>query len=434
MRTCTEKIFSTIHKKPHETIKLEGNAVRRFYSGALDVFNEYFRSREDGAQHAFSQHCAMPRDGSLDSVDEAGEKENHEWDEHDVGCTQRRTRDVKSSIRTHITESNMVGAILDLLLEAIPALEGKQRELFELHYSLLLLVNITMSEDDPLVAIQAWTHAVFPDESFDFKCAAESPLFWVDKVIYEIIRNNYSTYADLLAIEDIQNEYFYVLTGQYTKLISTSQGLVKLVLLALANMDVHDGYESIGRNIFKLDWRLSLQYFIHTTKADFFFDLISQKSGLTLDDYDWLYCFEQAAHNTEFVQRYAEKLERCKEYEKVIELGTRHEIDVFDESLIEHCLTTGRVFGPNDRVDSTIREFLDDCRNLGDGNCTEDEAIQCVEFSNSPRVLEIIFAKIYDHGKITDRLLVVCLERIIEFREIEELKKYKNMFLKMSLE
>lgn len=454
MTRCTHRLLHILKHRQAEAIRLEGEAVRQFYSNVLDALNRYFGVCEDddpcraielhtmrkSAEKRFMSNSPSKSFDGLENRENsrhggaqrfAAKGGNEDGKDAAKRCANEAEHD---SYRRLLSEKELVDRILALLSDTIPLLDGKQRELFEFHYSLLLLASISMSETDPLVAVQSWASAVFPSEDSGSEMPADNPLFWVDRLIYEIIRGNFSSYEDLAVIEEIENEYFYVLTRQYNKLVCTSQGLVKLVLLILREEDVYDGFESVARNIFKLDWRLSLRYFMYTQKADFFFDLVSQRCGLDMHDYSWLYGFRQAKRNTEFLERYIHQLSVCGEYEQVIELGIRHKIDVLTEDLIVYCMVNDRVFGPEEQVNKEKCRFLENCYKLSRGDFLDNEVIDCLEFSNSPRILEILFNKIYQHGSISDELLVTCLEKIIVFREFEELKKYRRLFLKMSLE
>lgn len=454
MTRCTHKLLHILKHRHDEVIRLEGEAVRQFYSNVLDALDRYFGvCMDDDPCKAIELHTMRKSaekrfmsNSPRKSFDGLENKGNSKYDgvqrfvmkvssENGSGTIKRCANEAEhDSYGGMLSDKELVDRILVLLLETIPLLDGKQKELFEFHYSLLLLASISMSETDPLVAVQSWASAVFPSEDSVTEVSAENPLFWVDRLIYEIIKGNLSNYEDLAVIEEIDNEYFYVLTRQYNKLICTSQGLIKLILLILREEDVYDGFESVARNIFKLDWRLSLRYFMYTQKSDFFFDLVSQRCGLDMHDYSWLYNFRQAKRNIEFLERYIQQLSMCREYEQVIELGIRHKIDILTEDLIVYCMVNDRVFGPDEQVNKEKCEFLETCYKLGRGDFHDNEVINCFEFSNSPRIIEILFNKIYQHGSISDELLVTCLEKIILFKEFEELKKYRKLFLKMSLE
>eukprot|EP00866_Antonospora_locustae_P000942 jgi/Antlo1/942/2458 len=454
MTRCTHRLLHILKNEQDEAIKLEGEPVRLFYDNVLDALNRYFGVCEDDDPCKAIEFHAMRKSAekrfmsnspskSLDGLENKGNHRHESVQRCSVkfGCEDRNSairrctdEAQNESYRKVLSEKELVDRILVLLSDTIPLLDGKQKELFEFHYSLLLLASISMSETDPLVAVQSWASTVFPSEDTGAEVSSENPLFWVDRLIYEIIKGNLSNYEDLAVIEEIENEYFYVLTRQYNKLACTSQGLIKLILLILREENVYDGFESVARNIFKLDWRLSLRYFMYTQKADFFFDLVSQRCGLDMHDYNWLYGFRQAKRNTEFLERYIHQLIMCGEYEQVIELGIRHKIDVLTEDLIVYCMVNDRVFGPDEQVNREKCRFLENCYKLSRGDFLDSEVIDCLEFSNNPHILEILFNKIHQHGSISDELLVTCLEKIIVFKEFEELKKYRRLFLKMSLE
>ncbi|KAF7684797.1 hypothetical protein TCON_0036 [Astathelohania contejeani] len=278
-------------------------------------------------------------------------------------------------------------------------------------------------------------------------------LNWAEILIYELIykttsKDEESTIHNLLS-KKTPNIYEQLILGNYENVMNSLSGWLKLVFLfacpniishSIYEMKIRNSFEYLGKCIYNLEWKTSLEYFMFSMCPNKYMEYILKNVTLTLDNVKYLFHIIKINRIDRFHNLIFDELMIKGQYDIILHFANKYNYIIEIEKPEEFILCCVEKCSIDDLKNYNLKEntelmnyiinikYMKECLNNNMIDTSNINVQFVLESKYNNVCLDILIKYIKLIGK-DEEIYINAMEKMVKHENLVPLKPYKHFII-----